>query len=123
MPENADQRALKRDARDAPGAAKRAFLMPGICLSPLARELRTAETTASVEGAEKTVHARARSRPLPRFVHCTRGSPYGTLRSMPLVAWRSGDDLATWVGSRAHEHTHVLQQASILRARPKAARG
>jgi hypothetical protein len=36
--------------------------------------------------------------------------------------WRSGDDFATRVGSRAHEHRHVLQQASILRARPKAAR-
>ena len=34
--------------------------------------------------------------------------------------WRSGDDFATRVGSRAHEHRHVLQQASILRARPKA---
>ena len=31
-------------------------------------------------------------------------------------------DFATRVGSRAHEHRHVLQQAPILRARPKAAR-
>ena len=30
----------------------------------------------------------------------------------------SGDDFATRVGSRAHEHRHVLQQASILRAPP-----
>lgn len=37
--------------------------------------------------------------------------------------WRSGDDFATRVGSRAHEHRHVLRQASILRARPRAARG
>ncbi len=36
--------------------------------------------------------------------------------------WWSGDDFATRVGSRAHEHRHVLQQASILRARPEARR-
>ena len=36
--------------------------------------------------------------------------------------WRSGDDFATRVASNAHEHTHVPQQTSILRARPKAAR-
>jgi hypothetical protein len=40
----------------------------------------------------------------------------------PLADAVIGDDFAARTGSGAHDHEHVLQQASILRARPRAAR-